>query len=216
MIAANTFNFFTRNLSSSAQPQSGGEQRQTHFRNSALSNPQSAKGQPQTGLGILMNNSNSTAQGQAAVNKTYATHLTPEQQMRLNSDLADREHQASSLAAAGLVAESVDYTATPVTSSGQILSAPPALVGMQVPTSGPSTAVPISSLSDPSHAKIAALPNNNNNDGGVPRVESINWNLDVDSAGPMLDSGLDDIDMDFATLFDTEDQMLGAAAGSQG
>jgi len=208
---------------SSVQPQGDGEQRQAHFRSSALSNPQSANSQPQTGLGILMNNSSSTATPHAPApvvsNPTYVTHLTPEQQVRLQADLADREHQASSLAAAGMVADSVDYNARPATNVGQVLRAPPSLVGMPVPMGGVSSMVPLSSLSNPSCVPTAAQSSGGNNDGSVPQVESINWNLDVDSAGPMLSSGFDDIDMDFATLFDsTEEQLLssdGAVAGAQ-
>jgi hypothetical protein len=79
--------------------------------------------------------------------------------------------------------------------------------------------VPPSSLSNPSSVPTGAQPSGGIIDGSVPQVESINWNLDVDSAGPMLSSGFDDIDMDFATLFDnTEEQLLssdGAVAGAQ-
>jgi hypothetical protein len=222
-IISNAFDFsFIHYASSSVQPQGGGEQRQAHFRNSALSNPQSAKTQPQTGLGILMNKSKSAATTQAPApvvsNPTYVTHLTPEQQVRLQADLADREHQASSLAAAGMVAESVDYNTRPATNVGQVLRAPPSLVGMPVPMGGLSSMVPLSSLSNASNVQMATQPSSGNNDSGVPQVESINWNLDVDSAGPMLGSGFDDIDMDFATLFDTEEQLLssdGAVAGAQ-
>ena len=210
--------------SSSVQPQSKEEQRQAHFRNSPQSNPTSVTAQPQTGLGILMNRSASAATAPSRT-KPYATHLTPEQQVRIQVDLADREKQASSLAAAGLVADSVDYTARPAgPSHGQVLRAPPALFGMSVPTAGPSAAVPISSLAAEASTNSASAPppagsnNNNEGNGGVPQVESINWNLDVDSAGPMLGAGLDDIDMDFATLFDSEEQLLpseGAVAGAQ-
>ena len=170
-----------------------------------------------------MNNSSSTATPHApapvASNPTYVTHLTPEQQARLQADLADREHQASSLAAAGMVANSVDYNDRPATNVGQVLRAPPSLVGMPVPMGGVSSMVPPSSLSNPSSVPTGAQPSGGIIDGSVPQVESINWNLDVDSAGPMLSSGFDDIDMDFATLFDnTEEQLLssdGAVAGAQ-
>ncbi|VEU34301.1 unnamed protein product [Pseudo-nitzschia multistriata] len=196
---------------SSRQPQSQGEQRQAHFRSDAHANPQSANAQPQTGLGILMNNSAGAAAKNATA--TYATNLTPEQQVRLQTDLADREQQASSLAAAGLVADNTVGYAQP---SGQVLKAPPALGGMSVPSIGPASAVPLSSFSaqnDGSHATAQrqAVPNPtalSSTNGGVPHMESINWNLDVDSAGAMLGSGLDDIDMDFATLFDSEEAAL--------
>jgi len=206
---------------SSVQPQGEGEQRQAHFRNISPSHPQSANTQPQTGLGILMNKSASvgTAQALVVTSQTYAAHLTPEHQARLQADLADREQQASALAAAGMVADSVDYNTRPATTVGQGLRAPPALVGMPVPIRGPSSTVPQLSISDASNVPTRPQSSNNNaNFGGVPQVESINWNLDVDSAGPMLSSGLDDIDMDFATLFDSEEQVLGsdgAVAGGQ-
>jgi len=202
---------------SSVQPQCQGEQRQAHFRNSSQLYPQSANTQPQTGLGILMNNSGSAATAQVpapvATHQTYALNLAPERQAQLQRDMADREQQASSLAAAGMVADSADYTRSS-TSVGQVLRAPPALVGMPVPMGVPSSFVPIASHSNASI--VAQQPVCNN--GGVPHVESINWNLDVDSAGAMLGSGLDDIDMDFATLFDTEEKPFsfdGAVAGAQ-
>lgn len=141
----------------------------------------------------------------AAAATSTISNLTPDQQVRLQADLADREKQASSLAAAGMVAESVGY------SRGQVLQAPPALVGMPLPQAGPATAVPLSSLSTDAGGAAAT----SNGGGGVPHVESINWNLDVDSAGPMLGSGLDDIDMDFASLFDTEEQQQFLAEGTQ-
>jgi len=158
-----------------------------------------------------MNNSSSVSTAQApkpiATNQTYAAHFTPEQKVILQADLEDREQQASSLAAAGLVADSVDYNTRLASSVGQVLRAPPALGIMPMPVplmGGGTSSVPLSS-----HSNIPiAARHPGNNAGGVPQVESINWNLDVDSAGPMLGSGLDDIDMDFATLFDSEEQML--------
>jgi len=173
---------------SSVQPQVKTEQRQAHFRSSLQPHPQTAT-QPQTGLGILMNNSGSTGQAPAPSHQ-YAAHLTPEQQVRFHADLADREQQASSLAAAGMVAEN---------NGGQILRAPPALVGMPMPTGGASSSVPLSSLSNGQHAPPMAQD---------PQVQNINWNLDGDNA---LGSGLDDIDMDFAGLFDNEEQLLDTA-----
>eukprot|EP00536_Pseudo-nitzschia_multiseries_P012684 jgi/Psemu1/260839/estExt_Genewise1Plus.C_4990008 len=207
---------------SSVQPQSQGEQRQAHFRNDSHPNLQSASAQRQTGLGLLMNNSAAaTAEAPATVasTPTYATHLTQEQQARLQEDLADREQQASSLAAAGMAAGTVNYNQS-ANSVVQVLQAPPALVGMPVPSSGPASAVPLSSLNvnDGANAQAAqaqarSAPGPTDGGvlhGGVPQIESINWNLDVDSAGPMLGSGIEDIDMDFATLFD--DSLVGSHA----
>ena len=121
----------------------------------------------------------------------YAS-LAPDQQARYQADLADREHQASSLAAAGLVA---DHNV-----GGQILRAPPSLAGISMPGSN---SVPLSSLND-----AQGLQAGNN---GAPQMESINWNLDGDNGGAMLNTGLDDIDMDFAVLFDNEEHLLDTA-----
>jgi len=183
---------------SSAQPQASGESRQAHFRNDSPSHLQSNM-QPQTGLGILMNGGVSASApppppppqsaphpGSHAYqtphgNPSYS-HLTPEQQTRIKEDLADRERQASALAAAGMVADSVTLT-RPSAAIGQVLQAPPPLVGMPPPAA-------------PGHM-------NSSDPVGHPPMESINWNLDL---GPALGSGLDDMDMDFATLFDTEQE----------
>jgi hypothetical protein len=69
----------------------------------------------------------------------------------------------------------------------------------------------MSSFSNDASNSHSAAPS----EGGTPQVDNINWNLD---APPVLGSGLDDIDMDFATLFDTDEQLLssdGAVAGAQ-
>eukprot|EP00534_Pseudo-nitzschia_fraudulenta_P007652 CAMPEP_0201141742 /NCGR_PEP_ID=MMETSP0851-20130426/3417_1 /ASSEMBLY_ACC=CAM_ASM_000631 /TAXON_ID=183588 /ORGANISM="Pseudo-nitzschia fraudulenta, Strain WWA7" /LENGTH=762 /DNA_ID=CAMNT_0047415051 /DNA_START=33 /DNA_END=2321 /DNA_ORIENTATION=- len=205
---------------SSVQPQGEGEQRQAHFRSSAQSHPQSASSQPQTGLGILMNKGGGPqkAPPPVAANPAFGAHLTPEQQVRYQEDLADREKQASSLAAAGRVADSSTGFARPTTPLG-VLRAPPALVGMPPAPVVLSHSVHNSinshnsSNSGTGYAQTTTAPgagasNTASTNDGVPQVESINWNLDVDSAGPMMSSGYDDIDMDFATLFDTEEQMV--------
>jgi hypothetical protein len=107
-------------------------------------------------------------------------HLTPEQQQKIQEDLADRERQASALAAAGMVAESVSLT-TP-TGVSQGLKAPPPLGGV----------TPQSTFGA-------------GGSGGNPPLTSIDWNLDMgDGVGGQ---GFDDLDMDFATLFDTESEM---------
>jgi hypothetical protein len=77
--------------------------------------------------------------------------MPPDQRTRVQEEMADRERQASALAAAGMVAESVDYTKP---------------------------------------------------GGGVHQIamEGMNWN---DLAGNM-----DDIDMEFATMFDPEQERM--------
>ena len=118
--------------------------------------------------------------GPAPSNHQAYAHLTPEQQARIQEDLADRERQASALAAAGMVADSVNLT-RPV---GQVLQAPPPLGGMPPPANPSMNADP--------------------NSSGHPPMESINWNLDL--GGSAFGSGFDDMDMDFATLFDAEQE----------
>jgi hypothetical protein len=141
---------------------------------------------PQTGLGILMNVGvtgptppTAAAPAPPSSNPSYA-HLTPEQQARLKEDLADRERQARALAAAGLVADSVNLT-RPSVAIGNVLQAPPPLGGIAPPTTFCS----------------------GTDSNGHPPMESINWNMDGGdiALGP---GGIDDVDMDFASLFDTE------------
>jgi hypothetical protein len=98
---------------------------------------------------------------------------------RMQDDLADRELQASSLAAAGMVAESVQTTrpAAGNVPFHQGLQAPPALVGMAPPSQPP----------------------------GGHLMEAVNWNQQL-GLGDLNMGGVDDIDMDFATLFDPEQE----------
>ena len=163
------------------------------------------------------------------------SHLTPDQQARIQEDLNDRENQASSLAAAGMVAETVNYNnnhysqgshTTPRTSHG--LQPPPTLVGMSLQHPGASLPS-VSSLpsmhtteatTTATHYPNTTAPHITNSSGsnsnsnshtidGPPIVDNINWNLDA--PGHTIGSGipgLDDIDMDFATLFDSEEQIL--------
>ena len=132
---------------------------------------------PQTGLGILMNGSSNPTTTTvptllAPHPPTYQyTSLAHDQQTRIQEDLADRERQASALAAAGMVAESINYTKPSVI--GQVLQAPPPLVGMPPPSHPPAV------------------------EDGHSVMEGINWN-DL--------GGVDDIDMDFAAMFDPEQE----------
>jgi hypothetical protein len=179
---------------SSAQLQSGTESRQAHFRDESPSLLQSSS-QPQTGLGILMNggipSSTLSRPSLPSSNPAYA-HLTPDQHARIQEDLADRDRQASALAAAGLVADSVNLT-RPATAIGHVLQAPPPLGGMPAP------AYPVLSA--------------NGGESLHPPLESINWNLDLGGLG--TGSGFDDMDMDFATLFDSEHEHNFLMGGGQ-
>lgn len=110
--------------------------------------------------------------GAASPSNRYFANLPPDQRARVQEDMADRERQASALAAAGHVAESVNYT-KPV---GQVLPAPPPLVGMNAPPT----------------------VHTSNEDGQIA-IEGINWS-------ELGGSNMDDIDMDFAAMFDPEQE----------
>jgi hypothetical protein len=153
------------------------------------SNAGSIGATPQTGLGILMNDSKmGSAQVPANVHSTM-TGMTPEQRMLVQEDLADRERQASSLAAAGMVAESVSLT-RPV--NGII---------------GPAPNNQPQGLQAPPALGMAAPPANT----GTTEMDGINWNmLDLGNAN------LDDLDMDFATLFDPANEAASVSMQTQG
>lgn len=150
------------------------ESHQADFRSLSPAAPQQTSGAaPQTGLGILMNNKNGGGGAHqppknSAVGYAMAS-MTPEQQKMVQDDLADRELQASALAAAGMVAETVTYTTVGIAPNGiQGLHAPPMLGSLAPPPSA-----------DPGST-----------------IEGINWSL-MD-----LGPALDDMEMDFAKLFD--------------
>lgn len=206
MVPSPVYFLFSSFARCSSPHQQLGEQRQAHFRSFSPAHPQSQTTVPQTGLGILMSNSTAPQPVAAAptllaphpspqhppppqpaapattapLNNPYA-HLTPEQQSRIQEDLADRECQASALAAAGMVADSVSFT-RPATSVGQVLQAPPPLVGIAPPPGHPPP------------------PPTTDNGGSEVAMEGINWNM-ID-----LGPGVDDIDMDFAAMFDPEQE----------
>lgn len=122
---------------------------------------------PPTGLSLLMNsgstfgNAHPVVQSNQTVGDIMST-MTTAQQQRYQQDLLEREHQASSLAAAGLVAEKV-------------------------------------ALATQSPPPISDSPLNSN----ATELDYINWNL-MDNLGAMH---LDDMDTDFATLFDPSNEM---------
>jgi len=94
--------------------------------------------------------------------------MAPDQRTRVQEEMADRERQASALAAAGMVAESVNYTKPGV---GQVLAAPPPLVGL-----------PRAPLQEQPH----------DDDGVQITMDGINWN---DLAGNVDDMDMDFISM---------------------
>lgn len=149
-----------------------------NFRSMSPAAPLQTSVTPQTGLGILMNKNNGSIPNAvpsiSVPTATVATTMSAEQRQMVQDDLADRELQASALAAAGMVAETVTYTthvganglAPPM--NGQGLHAPP-MLGYVAPPPNP----------DPNST-----------------IDGINWsNMDVGMA-------LDDMEMDFAKLFD--------------
>jgi len=160
-------------------PQSIGESHQATFRSFSPAPPPNLRlggAVPQTGLGILMNgNSNRNSGNNGGARNTQSAlpynlaNMTPEQQRAVQDDLADRDRQASALAAAGMVAERVTLS-QPCRLHNQGLQAPPLLGSLQ-PISEPE---PI----------------------GNTTIDGINWSL--------MDLGphLDDMEMDFANLFD--------------
>jgi hypothetical protein len=121
-----------------------------------------------------MNKTNtSTANATLSTGYQMAT-MTLEQQQMAQADLADRESQASALAAAGMVAETVGYNQH-VSNGG--MAAPPNGLGLHAPPMLGSVVQP-------------ATPEPNGT------IDGINWS--------MMDVGmaLDDMEMDFANLFD--------------
>jgi len=184
----------------------GGEQRQAHFRSISPAHPQSQLAAPQTGLGILMGGGGKPAPLLAP--QKFATggpptsstgHLTVEQQNRIQEDLADRERQAAALASAGMLTDGQQQqqqqqpgVMAPAAGVGQVLQAPPPLVSMVPPSAaggGPGAG-----------GGVAKAPGHPSNGGGDVNMETINWNTIPELGNP------DDMDMDFAAMFDAEQE----------
>lgn len=126
-------------------------------------------GVPQTGLSILMNGNafNKPAPPPETVQQHARAHMSPEQQR----DLADRERQAKSLAAAGMVAETVGRG---------------------------NAAYPGAMYGPPTLAPADAVPSATSGFNGI--MDSNYWGMDVDAS-------LEDMEMDFAKLFDPAHEM---------
>ena len=142
-----------------AQMSTDCEEHLAHFR--TLSPPTTTSAAPQTGLGILM--SGNALQKSSSEHTAKLMNMSHEQQR----DFADRERQAKSLAAAGLVAETVDRSQ----GIGH-------LGGLYPPPT---------------------LTSNGDERSASPRagiMDASNWGM------PDIDYGLDDMEMDFAMLFD--------------
>lgn len=123
--------------------------------------------------------------------------LSPTQQQRYRQDWLERENQASSLAAAGMVAESVRNS-----TEQQNLSSST--------TNYLTTTIPVLGLQPPPtiYAQQPTLPGGLNHETtnatttNVTELDSINWNL-MDIGGMHID----DMDLDFATLFDPTNEL---------
>ena len=167
---------------------------------------------PPTGLSVLMNGDvhkpmldTASSAGDAIPNSTSVPNiaklstLSPTQQQRYRQDWLERENQASSLAAAGMVAESVRNSA-----EQQNLAS-------SSTTNYLTTTIPVLGLQPPPtiFAQQPTLPGGLNHDTTNPTItnvtelDSINWNL-MDLGGMHID----DMDMeDFATLFDPANEL---------
>lgn len=145
----------------------GTEEHSAHFRTLSppTAVPQGAGAVPQTGLGILMNGNAFARQAPAAQHPRI--NMSAQQQQ----DLADRERQAKSLAAAGMVAETVGRANHP-----GVIYGPPSLA------------------TDNGEPTVATGFN------GI--MDSNNWGM-----MPDMDATLEDMELDFAKLFDPAHEM---------
>jgi hypothetical protein len=136
--------------------------------------------------------------------------MSAEEQRLLRDDLADREQQASALAAAGMVAETVSRTRSVTAPAALASTAPtsmhdhhdqmmlhygngqPASNGLQAhATQGAAAAAP-----PPPQAHYQHHPQQHQQHG----TDGINWGIMDFSGGGA--STVDDLDLDFAKLFD--------------
>jgi hypothetical protein len=125
--------------------------------------------------------------------------LSPTQQQRYRQDWMERENHSSILAAAGMVAESVRLSGN---NSGVVGSTPTAGTNFMT------TTMPVLGLQPPPTIMTQPVPGcHTTASTSVTELDSINWNLmDIDGIH------LDDLDMDFATLFDPANEMASMPA----
>lgn len=140
---------------------------------------------PQTGLSLLMgsHSQQSNAKNPATALSTMAfnssNHRSPSS-TRLAEELKDRDQQASSLAAAGMVADRVASNTNSAKPLQGLQAPPPLATPGGVPTVAPSATTSTTAT----------------------EMDGVNWNL--------LDLGamhIDDMDMDFAQLFDPANEI---------
>jgi hypothetical protein len=147
--------------------------------------------------GLVLGPQSSSTASTITTNNVQYDRLTPEQHARIQEDFAERERQASALAAAGLVADSVSLTRPNSNAIGQVLHAPPPLAGMPPPHIM-------------QHTTSHATSSGGGTDQSIP-LESMNWNFDLGGSALGFGTGgggvgLDDMDVEFSTLFDTEEE----------
>lgn len=174
------------------------ESRQADFR-SASPHLNAGVAAPQTGLSLLMNGGVSypnASQPQllppAAIGSmpSVSGFLSPEARQRYQQDVLERDRQASSLAAAGMVAESINNTKLHHNfhqQNNQVLNPPPASFVAGSTCSESTNTLTVASTTTPLT---------------TPELDTINWNL-MEVGGQQFD----DMDMDFATLFDPANEL---------
>jgi hypothetical protein len=135
--------------------------------------------------------------------------LSPTQQQQYRQDWLDRDSQASSLAAAGMVAESVVNQKQTNHNNNDINHHHHDMEPyLSLPTSYVTTTMPVLGLQPPPTI-MAPQPGMNNTGSesetrNVTELDSINWNL-MDIGGMTID----DMELDFATLFDPSSEYSG-------
>ncbi len=159
--------------------QYGGESRSTY----TTSFRNDTHGPPTTGLGILMSANSSSAATTLHHAHYGVRHYTPEQRAQMQKDAQDRERQAKALAAAGMAAEKM----------GSGLHPPPTLG---------------TTSQQHTHSSVAENHVSHDSHGGIKQEE---WsNLDhqhQESIGIGNGLTLEEMDVDFAKLFDPNEEV---------
>ena len=129
----------------------------------------------------------------------------------MQQDMLDRERQASALAAAGLIAESVSRTRASSgdlrVTGGAISPGPPSPGGMRPP---PMLGHPPSSPApqQPAMAGAVAASDQAPSGGGAHDNGGVDYGV-MDIGGGLSAVTIDDMDLDFAKLFDPENELAG-------
>ena len=139
---------------------------------------------PTTGLGILMSSNSSSAGATTLHHQNHGVrNYTPEQRVQMKKDAQDRETQARALAAAGMAAEKM---------KGNGLHPPPTLG---------------TNLHQHQHISVAENHVSRDSHGGMKQEEEWN-NLDHQHQDHTANGlTLEEMDVDFATLFDPNEEV---------